>query len=624
VSTDPAHSLADALGVTLTARPRVVWPRLRAVELDAPRAFARWRTRNRQQIRDILEQGTWLDRSDVEELLVLPIPGVDELMGILEIVRLAQDGQAHDQVVVDMAPTGHALRLLSAPNTVGAVAGVLASLRREHRIVRERLVGDVPREAADRLIELLAAQAAEAARLLRDVGRTRFAWVMVPETLALAETIDGLARLDAARIPVPTVIINRVLPAAARCPLCDRRRSAERRVVALARRAVGSRRVIIVPAGPFEPRGKRALARVGAQLVEGRAPTTISSPDVRARGRADRQGRGARRSGLARMLLALESVPLVFFAGKGGVGKTTTAAASALALARHAPSSRVLLLSTDPAHSLADVFDEPLGDTERPLRNGPPNLTVRELDAAEALAARRDALDAAAQELVGGFGTVDAAHTAAGVRELIELMPPGIDELLGLVSVAQGLRRDSADRFQYDQVVVDTAPTGHALRLLELPQQSREWVHLLMRMLLKYREVVPPGRLGEELLGLSRAIGLLQSLLDDPNGARCVVVTRAGELPRLETERLLASLRRLRLAVPVVVVNAVTDRAGRCVRCAACARAERRSVSTLTRACTRRRPRRCDIIETPLVAPPPRGAAALTRWANAWIARIGT
>src|SRR6185369_474233 len=89
VSTDPAHSLGDALGVRLSSVTKRVRRSLDAVELDAPRAFARWLKTNRRPLGEILEHGTWLDREDVEALLGLSIPGVDELMGILEIDRLA-------------------------------------------------------------------------------------------------------------------------------------------------------------------------------------------------------------------------------------------------------------------------------------------------------------------------------------------------------------------------------------------------------------------------------------------------------------------------------------------------------------------------------------------------------
>src|SRR5262249_16862845 len=134
-STDPAHSLGDVLGVKLSGTPARVTRGLDAMELDAPRAFARWLRRHPVALAEILEHGAWLDRGDVDALLDLSIPGVDELAGFIEIASLASASGAHkgrkayDLVVVDTAPTGHLLRLMAAPLTVAAIADVLDALQ---------------------------------------------------------------------------------------------------------------------------------------------------------------------------------------------------------------------------------------------------------------------------------------------------------------------------------------------------------------------------------------------------------------------------------------------------------------------------------------------------------------
>jgi arsenite-transporting ATPase len=214
VSTDPAHSLGDALGVRLTARPRNVWRGgpLQAVELDAPRAFTRWLADHRHALSDILERGTWLDREDVDAVLGLSMPGVDELVGLIEIASLARSGD-YTLIVVDTAPTGHTLRLLAAPRTVATVAAVLDGLQREHRLIRQRFARANTPDAADRLIALLAEQAHEAGAMLRDARRTQLCWVLLPEELSVAESEDGMAAIARAHICVADVIVNRVTPA---------------------------------------------------------------------------------------------------------------------------------------------------------------------------------------------------------------------------------------------------------------------------------------------------------------------------------------------------------------------------------------------------------------------------
>jgi arsenite-transporting ATPase len=613
VSTDPAHSLGDALGVPLSGAPRRITPHLAprtphpaartlhpawldAVELDAPRAFARWLKQHRRPLGEILEHGTWLDREDVDALLDLAVPGVDELMGMIEIDRLGVRS-SYDLIVVDTAPTGHTLRLLAAPETVAAAAEVLGELQQQHRLIREQLARVGRPEAADRLIAVLAEQARETAARLRDPDRTRLVWVTLPEELALAETGDGIAALGRAGIPVREAVVNRVLPDGGACPVCDRRRADERKTIAaIRRRFARGRTITLVAASVREPRGLRALAALGRPLALSHEPSAMTSNVTHERSAVT-----------ANVMAPFANASLLFFGGKGGVGKTTVAAAVAMRLARADRRRRVLLLSTDPAHSLGDVFRAPAGDTARAMPGAPPNLDVRELDAARALSERRAQFEGALDEIASAVG-IEGAGAPISVSGLINLAPPGIDELFGILSVVDA-------RSAYDVIVVDTAPTGHALRLLEMPDAAREWIQVLLRVLLKYRTLVRPGRLAEELVEVSKAIRELIALLRDANTTKFIVVTRAAELPRRETERLLRRLRRLHLSAPAIVVNALTMTPGRCARCRAVAAAERRELVSLRRACGTR----WAIIQTPLSAPPPRGAKALDAWARTWL-----
>jgi arsenite-transporting ATPase len=634
ISVDPAHSLGDVFGVRLSARSsavRVGRRTLTAVELDGARAFRRWLRDHRHALAEVLEHGTWLDRDDIDALLDLSIPGIDELVALLEIVRLAHAGD-YDRVVVDTAPTGHTLRLLAAPDTVVAVADALEGLQREHRLIREQLARVGRPDAADRLIALLAGQAQETAALLKDPHRATFRWVLLPELLSVAESEDGLRALGRAGIRVAAVIVNRVLPDGPPCPICDRRRLAERASVRRASRLKRHGALHVVHAVVREPRGVGALARIGREL---RRQAAVPSPRERFGGQLE-----ASRAASAPVLSlpapgsvdwgekhvqttspdaipAFRGASLLLFGGKGGVGKTTVAAATALRLARVRPSRTVLLLSMDPAHSLSDVFNATVGDRAAIVSGAPKNLQARELDAAAVLAARRTDLEAALDEIAEAVG---ADHSAIGggrgVSELMDLAPPGVDELFGILEVADLLNPSAHGR--YDIIVIDTAPTGHALRLLEMPDAARDWVQVLLRVLLKYRRLVRPGQLAGELVTLSKSIRALQALLHDPAAARFIVVTRAGAVPRAETERLIGRLRRLRLAMPAVLINAMTLSPQKCSWCRAIAAAERRERSRLTGAC-RRGPGECVIILTPLAVPPPRGSAALEQWAKRWI-----
>src|SRR5918994_3270480 len=137
VSTDPAHSLGDALGTRLGPAARRAGG-LDAVELDADRALTRWLRSRRPMLGTIAERGTYLDHEDVGRFLGLSLPGVDELIGLLELARLAR-ARPYDRIVVDTAPTGHTLRLLEMPDTLRRIASVLDDMQAKHRFLSASL-----------------------------------------------------------------------------------------------------------------------------------------------------------------------------------------------------------------------------------------------------------------------------------------------------------------------------------------------------------------------------------------------------------------------------------------------------------------------------------------------------
>jgi arsenite-transporting ATPase len=164
---------------------------------------------------------------------------------------------------------------------------------------------------------------------------------------------------------------------------------------------------------------------------------------------------------------------------------------------------------------------------------------------------------------------------------------------------------------------MDTAPSGHALRLLEMPAIAQGWVKALMSILLKYQPLVGVGDLGRLLLSLSQGLGRLRELLADPSLTRFVAVTRAEALPVAETSRLLERLGGLGVGVPLVVANAVG--AGTCGTCTRVKAAQQRALQTLERGV---RGRRGPTIATAsAVMPPPCGIGALRRWRRTWTER---
>ncbi|HYS09624.1 MAG TPA: ArsA family ATPase [Myxococcales bacterium] len=593
VSTDPAHSLADALEAKLSASPRAVRGRLHAAEMDADRALSRWMQARERVFRTVASRGTYLDDEDIDALFRLSLPGVDELIGLIELRRLSR---GFDEVVVDTAPTGHTLRLLSMPATLKKLAQVLDDLQAKHRAIAASLRGSVRKDAADALIEELQEDARGLDALLRSAD-AEFHWVTLAEDLSLAEARDGIGALRAGGQRVTRLIANRLTPQPDRpCAFCSASRADQARVLAEARDL--ELPIHGVPDQEEEPRGAGALAAIADALAG--APLRAS----RTARAAQAEPRPLTRPGPPDWLgsIAPPGTRLLFFGGKGGVGKTTAAAAAAVLLARRG--TRVLLLSTDPAHSLGDVLRMPVGDEEREVISG---LRARELDAARAFGEQRERHRKGVEELFAtlrGGSSLDAPYDRAVMEDLIDLAPPGLDELFALLAVIEALAR-------HQLIVVDTAPTGHALRLLELAGTAREWVQALLQILLKYRRVTGLGTVAQDLTTTARELRELQELLQDPGRARFVAVTRPAALPRLETARLLAALRRLRMKAAAVLVNARTGPG--CRRCRRAGAAEEKEIAQL-----RRIRRGWAMLGAPRVAPGPRGPAALERFGSTW------
>src|SRR5262249_30938630 len=521
---------------------------------------------------------------------------------------------------------------------------VLDGMLAKHRFLAESLGGQYRADATDGLITEIERESTDLGTLLRDTARCAFSWVLLPEVAALEEARDGVRALEDESMRVAEIIVNRVTPPPQRrCQFCDARRRSEAGVIAATRAAFPGRTLIAAPDLGAEPRGLPALRRFARVIHKLGGPLRLppNPPSLRgARLAIDQLGgpvplppkppssRGARppkdtaTDHSVVETLAPEGLRLLVVAGKGGVGKTSCAGTLALALAGRKHGQRVLLLSVDPAHSLADVLA--LGEPLRPPRGTSiasplrvDGIDVVELDAQAAFAKRRaryrDAVDELFDGLRGG-SSFDATFDRAVVQDLVDLAPSGLDELFGIVGVIEALW-PTGGTAGYDVVVLDTAPTGHALRLLEMPTAALEWVRALLAILLKYRKVIGLGDLGADLVAVARDLRRLRELLGEPRQSRAVLVTRAAEMPRLETARLLAALRRLHVSVSGIVVNALTPPG--CSRCRRAATQESHALDALR--LPRRASRPCAIILAPAEAPPPRGVAALSRWREQWI-----
>jgi arsenite/tail-anchored protein-transporting ATPase len=250
VSTDPAHSLADAFGVPLDGEPSEVDSFLYAAQVDARRLVDRsWRDL-RGQLRALLS-GAGLEDLEAEELTVLP--GVDELLALTEVARLAESGP-WEVVVVDCGPTAETLRLLALPE---AVSGYLSRLHPG---------------GASGAIGRLAAHLATLRRMLTDPETASVRMVLTPERVVVAETRRTLTALALRGIHVDAVVVNRVVPTASRWrgPAARwlRTRRAEQDAVLAELRASTPLDIGVVEHRAAEPVGVRALLELAGELPD--------------------------------------------------------------------------------------------------------------------------------------------------------------------------------------------------------------------------------------------------------------------------------------------------------------------------------------------------------------------
>ena len=235
---------------------------------------------------------------------------------------------------------------------------------------------------------------------------------------------------------------------------------------------------------------------------------------------------------------------LLFFGGKGGVGKTSCAAATALRLARDSPQAAFLLVSTDPAHSLADSL------AGSPL---PPNLTLTELDSQECLVKFKREHGGQLHE-IASRGTFLDDHD---INRFLDLSLPGLDELMAALEIAR-----QAEAATFQTIVVDTAPSGHTLRLLAMPALLKKWIGALDSLLAKHRymRALFNGTANRDGLDLfleemTKSVAALESLFCDAGRCRFVPVMLAEEMSITETRAMLHELKRAKMSVTDIVLN---------------------------------------------------------------------
>lgn len=487
VSTDPASNVGQVFGIPIGNRitPVAAVPRLSALEIDPAAAAQGYRDRIVNPVKGVLPDDVV---KGIEEQLsgacTTEIAAFDEFTALLTDSELVG---AFDHVIFDTAPTGHTIRMLQLP-------GAWDQFLQEGK-------GDASCLGPLAGLEKQRSQYHAAVETLADPLRTRLVLVARAQRPALREAERTSQELRATGFREQFLVVNGVLPGeeSAADPLAAaivRREQAalagmDADLAALPRDQVALK--------PFNLVGLEALRHLLASEDPAGVPAV---PDLPAAANMPR---------LATLVdgIAADGKGLVMVMGKGGVGKTTIAAAVALELARRG--LPVHLTTSDPAAHLAET-----------LEGAAANLSVSRIDPHEVTEAYRQRV----------LQTKGSALDAAG-RALLEedLRSPCTEEIAVFQAFARVIR-EAGRKF----VVMDTAPTGHTLLLLDATGAY-------------HREVV--RQMGDKTAHFTTPMMQLQ----DPKQTKVLIVTLAETTPVLEAAGLQAELRRAGIEPWAWVVN---------------------------------------------------------------------
>ncbi len=438
VTTDPASNLSDTFeqGIGHQITPIGGVTNLWAMEIDPDQATQEYIDHAMAPIRMAFPaQIVQVMEEQMSGPCTAEVAAFDRFTDFLEA---PVDGStAFDVVIFDTAPTGHTIRLLELPAEWSQSINAASSGSGQTCIGPAAAIQD----AKNKYERALAA--------MRESGQTSFVFVLHPEAISIKETRRAIAELSKLGIKNYRLIINGIIPPEGADDLLFAAR-AKMQAIYLSQIEAElpylKQRMFLL-AG--EIKGVERLRQVGKIFFEGMAAKTfvaeyvppqltiLATPldDVRARLRPN----GHRRT--------------LFFAGKGGVGKTVASCITAVWLARQG--HKTLLLTTDPAAHLGDVLDSPVGDVIAPVE-GQANLWAVKIDPKAAAETYRERI-------------LEDARKRGRPEKAIEVMEEELNSPCTEEMAAFDKFIEYASQDEWDSVVFDTAPTGHTLRLLELP-----------------------------------------------------------------------------------------------------------------------------------------------------------
>jgi len=517
VTTDPASNLADVfeqpIGHQITPIEGV--PNLWAMEIDPDRATQEYIDRAMAPIRAAFPAAmVQVMEEQMSGPCTAEVAAFDRFTDFLELPP--QNGEAMDVVIFDTAPTGHTLRLLELP------AEWSHSIQSASQGSGQTCIGPAAaiQDAKHKYERALA--------VMRDPGQTTFIFVLHPEAIAIRETQRATAELAKLDIHTHQIIVNGIIPDEERAnPLFAARADMQARYLSQIERELRlpTQRMMLLP---IEIKGVGRLRQVARGFFDGDPTPRLPEEPVRAKESKQLMGPANFRN----QILPDGHRRTLFFAGKGGVGKTVASCLTAVWLARQG--YRTLLLTTDPAAHLGDVLGVPVGD-EPAVVEGLPSLWAVKIDpkaAAEVYKAR----------------ILEDARQRGRPAESIKVMAEELDSPCTEEMAAFDRFINYASQEQWQAMVFDTAPTGHTLRLLELPV---DWSKQLDVKVFASVDTAAADDVTKQRFG--KVIDMMR----DPAQSTFAFVMYPEATPILEAWRAAEELRTVGIETGMVVVNMV-------------------------------------------------------------------
>jgi arsenite/tail-anchored protein-transporting ATPase len=568
VSTDPAHSLSDALDQDVSGGAPVLIQGvdlpLWALEIDPERekqkfmAYASSSGGGKKDIADmaggfglgaIVEQ---LADLKLGELLDTPPPGFDEAIAIAKVQEFvtSEEFARFSRIVFDTAPTGHTLRLLTVPDFVEASLGKLIRLRKKLTGASDAVrglfgSGNNDATAAGKL-ELLQASIRRVKDLFHDPEALEFVIATIPTVLGVNESARLVRALRRERIPCSRVIVNQVIGSETGQVYLDMKLRDQDRALQMIENDPGLKdlRQLQAPYLDLEVRGVPALQYFGRTLWHDAIDEFAAGSDRK----------------------------YFMLGGKGGVGKTSCSAslATALADAGHC----TLVVSTDPAHSLSDSLDQDVSSgVPVEVEGTDGRVWGMEIDLE---AARKELKDLSGanegrqlEDVLGNVGLGGVADQLKDLKlgDLLDTPPPGVDEAVAIAKVVAFLKDPKYSRFS--RIVFDTAPTGHTLRLLSLPDFLDTSVGKILRLRQKIVSVTDSlkgvltgggksrDNASAKLDKFKGTMAEAKALFRDKSTTQFIIVTIPTVMAASESVRLAKALKMEHVPVKTLVINQV-------------------------------------------------------------------